>query len=578
MFFSSLLFCPLLAFTTPFYEGEAVIDYLKFNFETNYAPHLLKKEVCGWNLDEESEKLRAALRSRDVKIWRKALKGFFDATQDAHVQIHFQSSAISYLPFEIREAEGRYFVVFVDHEVLSEEVMQAGDELLFWNGEPIDTVVQRYIKDEFDRCSTDRSWFELALLYFTLRDGEMGLQQENGEILVHLLRDGEIKSQVVSWISFPELFPDHLAPKRAQMRSDANRFEKIGTPLQQLLSVDVTLPIWDTNFEETAKREKKMHPFRLGNKLSFLPLLGPVVWRAGEREPYDAYIFEAKNGEKMGYIRIPHFRSNRTTDFFALGRAVKKIKDAGATLLVLDLMHNPGGLMLNMYAVASLFIDQPIDALSQAEVLTNEQIKLALTVKGELASYKGIELDLQGKKSYYGYPVDHLFRESIKNYADFVLEEASYKKQVTENYPYLGIKKIYPHPRIQYTGPILMLVDSLDFSCAELFEVLLKDAGRARLFGAKTVGAGGGLSPPIIFPNRLGIGDFLLTTSIVTRPNGGIIEGKGVEPDVYCLPTAEDFLHHFEPYKEKILEEIERMRSSGVEPETFGSGGQRSIH
>jgi len=26
------------------------------------------------------------------------------------------------------------------------------------------------------------------------------------------------------------------------------------------------------------------------------------------------------------------------------------------------------------------------------------------------------------------------------------------------------------------------------------------------------------------------------------------------------------------------LEEIERMRSSGVEPETFGSGGQRSIH
>lgn len=272
MHFPFLFICPFIAFSSPFYEGEAVIDYLKFNFETNYAPKALKKEACGWNLDIEVEKLRAALRSKNVKVWRKALKEFFDATQDAHVQIHFQSSAMSYLPFEIREAEGRYFIVYVDHDIVPEDSLKIGDEVLFWNGEAIHQVINRYLEDEFSRCSKDRSWFELALLYFTLRDGEIGMKQQSGEVYVQLLREGEVRGDTFSWITFPELFPDHLAPKRVQMKSDANQFKTTLSPIQQFLSIDATLPFWDTAFEEKVKKEKKKHPFRLGNKQSYLPL------------------------------------------------------------------------------------------------------------------------------------------------------------------------------------------------------------------------------------------------------------------------------------------------------------------
>jgi len=561
MYLPSLLICPLLALSSLFYEGESVIDYLKFNFETNYAPKILKKEACGWNLDEEIEKLRVALRSKNVKVWRKALKEFFDATHDAHVQIHFQSSALSYLPFEIREAEGRYFVVFVDHDIVSEDALKVGDEVLLWNGESIQQAVSNYLDEEFARCSKDRSWLELALLYFTVRDGEIGMQQESGDVVLHLLREGEVTSHSFNWITFPELFPDHLAPKGLKTKSHENRFENNLSPIKQLLNVDATLPYWDTAFEESGKKEKKKHPFRLGNKQSYLPPLGTILWKAGAREPYEAYLFETEQGDKVGYIRIPHFRSSRTSDFFSLGRALRKIKEGDAALVVIDLMHNPGGLMLNMYAIASLFIDEPINALWQAEVLSSEQIKLALTIKGELASYKGFELELDGRKSYFGYPVDDQFRASLQKYADFVLQEASYKKSIAESYPYLGIEKVHPHPRIKFSGPLLMLVDALDFSCAELFQALLKDAGRARLMGSKTVGAGGGISPPIAFPNRLGIGDFQLTTSIVTRPNGQIIEGIGIEPDVHYTLTAEDYLHNFEPYKKRILEEIDKMLS-----------------
>jgi carboxyl-terminal processing protease len=103
------------------------------------------------------------------------------------------------------------------------------------------------------------------------------------------------------------------------------------------------------------------------------------------------------------------------------------------------------------------------------------------------------------------------------------------------------------HPNGAFTDlPVVVLVNQYSASGAEVLTGALKDHNRATVAGVKTFGKG---SYDINIPLNDG-SDIYLTVGRWLRPNGQLIEGKGIEPDYVLTVTGDeeiqwavDFLH-----------------------------------
>ncbi len=99
-------------------------------------------------------------------------------------------------------------------------------------------------------------------------------------------------------------------------------------------------------------------------------------------------------------------------------------------------------------------------------------------------------------------------------------------------------------PRGQpYAGPVVLLIDELNFSTTEQFIVALADSGRATTVGRRTAGGSGN---PITF--RLpGGGLARFSTAAFYRNDGSPIEGAGIAPDLPGAWTVADFRAGHDP-------------------------------
>ena len=114
---------------------------------------------------------------------------------------------------------------------------------------------------------------------------------------------------------------------------------------------------------------------------------------------------------------------------------------------------------------------------------------------------------------------------------------------------------VYPRPRV-YCGSLAVLIDGCSVSAAELFALGLKEAGRARLFGAHTAGA----ALPSTFA-RLPNGDiFQFAVAGYRSTVGQPLEGVGVAPDVEVLLTREALLEGRDPALEAALAWIKTQK------------------
>lgn len=185
------------------------------------------------------------------------------------------------------------------------------------------------------------------------------------------------------------------------------------------------------------------------------------------------YHFMASPG--IGYIRVTTFARDEersTTKDFR--KALEELEAAGAEKLILDLRGNPGGALDEAVSLASLFLK-----------------------KGSLVVYT------QGRSR----------RWEERRY--IVTEEPRWKKM-----------------------PLVVLVDSTSASASEVFTGALKDHKRAVVMGEKTFGkASVQTLIPLASAADEGEGPGLkITIAYYYTPNGNLIEGKGVEPDIPLEP------------------------------------------
>lgn len=521
----------------------AELQTLRNVYDAGYAPGVWKKALYGYDLDNEFEKAKNDVletHSLLTKDFQKIIKKFVSQMRDYHVNVLFHSTEKAYLPFTVKGAQGKYFINWIDAEALprSGRSFEVGDEIVQWGNEPIQEVIDALITDMGEGSNRETD-IGLACMILTTRLGASGSDVPQGTfpITVRSAATSNVVKTEITWQYFEEGVFNPLNAIEVTVRSFPQK-NKFHDRFNNLFS-DLHL--------EYAKVEKESI---LGSRKSFLPPLGPIVWSnetnsEEERSPFYAYIYSLPNpidsNEKMnvGYVRIPHYLFLES-DTEKLGQILETMINQ-TDALVIDQLHNGGGFANFLHDVLSMLTSSPLTIPRHRFKITQRDAQEAYVLLQEIKALEGN----QGKEDYLKELLKYQEKSTI------ILNEWNQGITLTSPLAVFGEDTLQPHSKRQYTKPLIVLVDEMDFSCADFFPAILQDNQRALIFGKKTAGAGGFVMN-MAFPNRYGIDSFSYTMSIAERPTGEKIEDLGVNPDVSYEITPEDIQNGYKGYIEAL--------------------------
>lgn len=576
---NKLALCALLFTVSLFGENNegakarmcADLDTIKGIFQTQYAPSEWKQSYGGWNLEDEIEIAKDHVRNTDgisVKDYQRILRDFFQTTQDFHVSVSFFSTESATLPFLIKSSQNRYFIVGLNREAFPRCPIEIGDEITSFNGRPIAEVFAEFRNEELKRGDSlsDQS---VAEMFFTRRSGSQGHLVPEGDVLLGVRHKGKKAESVysINWNYRPERIRNitlgqpqasqslyamsnifdpvkALAPKRKSPLNQSEIFKK------SMLS-PYYKPLAATHVFDAAGEG-------LGNRNSFVPALGKKIWSSHPDSDFHAYLFETPDRHRYGYIRIPHFDAS-TYEFDQFKELIKRL-EAESEALIIDQINNPGGSVFYMYALLSTLTQKPLSVPHHRISLTQKEIAFGQETLSDFESVSSDEdaMEILGG-DLDGLPATMDTVSKISDYFRFIDSQWNLGISFTAPFPLWGMYEIHPDYDVRYTKPILVLINQMDFSCADFFPSILQDNKRATLLGTKTGGAGGFVLKAT-YPNLFGMEEMSYTGSIAYRSDNNPIENLGVSPDIEYRLTVEDLTSCYEPFKAKILESVKKLK------------------
>ncbi|MCC5832835.1 MAG: protease-like activity factor CPAF [Chlamydiales bacterium] len=534
-------------------------------FEVKYAPLKWKGEFAHWELDQailEAKSKVETIPNPNLKECQSIIRDFFNSTRDYHVGVRFYSTESASLPFIVKGAQNRYFVCDVDRSELptSSFPFEIGDEILTFDGRPIHEVIGELRRSELG-LNTYETDLALAEILLTNRHGAMGNRIPQGSVVVTGKGKGsdKIVSTTLKWDYIPEKIRDLSKIGAAEMAFEATPMEwkydfQTALKKSRFFEKFMLFHQWDRSYVGASTY---LSSHALGSRSSYLPPLGKKIWKSGFDWMFDAYIFETLSGKRVGYIRIPHYMAD-VEELDEFGEIVSFFQTR-TNALIIDQLNNPGGSVFYLYALASTLTDKPLYAPKHHIALTQEEVHSVLCMLPYLdqvtndSTARSVLGDEVG-----GYPVNYEFVSFMKKFCNFLIEQWNQGKLCTEPTHLFGVDQIKPHPRYRYTKPILLLINSLDFSGGDFFPAIMQDNKRATLMGTRTAGAGGYLLSTT-FPNHSGIKAFVMTGSLAERIDKNPIENLGVQPDIHYELTAEDLQEDFQPFASRIVEAVESL-------------------
>ncbi|MBI3507537.1 MAG: protease-like activity factor CPAF [Proteobacteria bacterium] len=531
-------------------EMLRALDFIRGAFKAQYAPRAWK-EGRGWSLEREIERAKADVRAADamsVAEYQKILKRLIASANDYHVDIRFARTEAATLPFKVAEANGRYFIVWIDRKKLPESSFpfHIGDELVSFGGKSPAEVVRAVAGEEGGNVpGTDAA---LATLRMTSRSATQGLAVPRGPIVLTIRRrtaTEPVTHQIV-W---------DYKPERVTETTAGDTKDLIGR-----------LPFpWMANMIAPAVRELMAageNPYGLGVRESYLPAFGAKIWETADDDPFHAYIYRSPaDGKLVGYVRIPTYSVRDAAQAKHLEHFAKVVNKFQATTdgMVIDQLNNPGGSVFYLLTLASMLTDTSLGNPRHRIALAQTDVSEAVDT---LTTAEQIQNDEQARRvygsSFGGYPMSYEFVRHLVEFSRFLIEQWQAGKRLSDPTHLYGVDRINPSPAARYTKPILVLINELDFSGGDFFPAILQDNKRAVMFGARTAGAGGFVRE-VKFPNLLGVSLFTVTGSIAERADGNPIENLGVSPDVPYRPTADDLQGGYKGYVTAVHEQMAKM-------------------
>ncbi len=545
----SLFFLMLLFPCAGFSEGPVIaketmlqqLDTVKCIFESKYAPIEWKQRTYNWDLEAELEGAKNSINSLSnptAKDFQRVLKKFLYSTRDYHVQVQFISTARSTLPISICGVDGRYFITYIDRDQMPSDIypVEVGDELLEMNGRCIHKLIRDLNKNELSR---EESPTDAALLenLFSSREGRWGVAVPSGPavITVQSKETRRISSYQILWDHVPELIRGPKQPGKAIFSEE------------KVPGFQMSHPWFD--FDGWYLAPERIEPRTIGCWSSFLPPLGEIIWETESDSPFQAYIAIDEEGHCIGFLRIHTFNGGEE-EAEALAEILTRF-ETETDILVIDQLNNAGGINMFCYALLSMLTERPLSVPRNRVCITQEEVLDAYNTLSSLRVNTSEEAQEHLGKTICGYPVSRQLVEFYLTFERFVISQWEKGKRLSDLIFLSGVDCINPHPSTRYHKPIVVLINPLCFSAADLFPAILQDNHRAILFGEKTAGACGGIRR-FSFPNCLGIEWISHTTTIAERTESQPIDNIGVSPDVYCKFTMRDMQENYADYMQAL--------------------------
>ena len=530
------------------------VDYLASLITYNYGPQNWKKQHFNWSLQKEVSTIKSEIlssNSTNLKDYQKIISKLFQSTRDYHVGHGFHSTEAATLPFSVKTVQGNVVLVHVDRTLLNEKdfPFSPGDILVEWNGKPLAHEYNKLISSEYvNVLDTDLAYADLLL---TRRIGARGMDVPQGKVQIKVLTKSKNLEEVeLEWSYQVEVagdIPEH----------ELFSFGPQQTSLHEIIKKKMMLnpSLLEVNYVTPKASENN---FMLGQKNSVLPALGVKSWEAPVGFFFEAYIFEL-DGKNVGYLRIPSYTPPNSFMAVAQLESILTTFQEKTDSLFIEQMNNPGGSVFYLYTIVSMLTDRNLKTPHHRMILNQETAIEANATVNNLKKVTTNEeaISAIGSPHIEGYPVDLAFAQRTLKYSEFLLSEWKKGKVLSDPFYIYGVDDIEPSQRVQYTKPITVLVNELDFSGGDFFPAILQDNKRARIIGTRTSGAGGyvhGMSVPNVF----GISYFSLTGSLAERVDSNPIENLGVRPDVEINITVQDLQMNFAPFIYKIKQEISK--------------------
>lgn len=570
-------------------------------FANKYAPKEWKKEYFGWSLQDSFDAAKKKIEDgkvNSIKEYQNIFKEFILSTKDYHVSVGFHKTAKNWYPLIVTDVDGRYFVsndspdvpfdFFFYKSNIFDDVPQAdegetaapiiakGDEIVAIDGQPVRSFVENLI-DKYrngDRTPTGYAIGAKMLFNnaeevpetFTLTVQHQGMDTP----VVHALRWYQIRELIGEQLlrqekNTPDLPEAGLTLDQIKQRHP----QKIADMACKILCKDYCVgfvkPLLLTSEDEQPQEEEGQEPVFDLRRKGDLPPLGEVLWETEKKNYLYAYLYKNEEGRKIGYIYLPHFMLG---DFWIEElEPVINYFEKESDALVFDIRNNPGGNMLFSMAVLSTLTDKPLVCPKQKETLIQEDLigytaldhLLPLILKYKEQPVEGEEEKEPRLPNLAGLVLTEELVAEVQAYVQAIRETwASGKRMTTTPLPIIGISHVQPHPKAQYTKPLMLLINELDFSCGDIFPAILQDNKRAVLFGKKTAGAGGYVRG-YQHTSRFGVAYYSVTGSILYRTNGQVIENLGVTPDISYDLTVRDVQENFADYIERVNSEVNKL-------------------
>lgn len=537
------------------------LEFIKNTFKSVYAPADWKKQQFGWDAEQQIAAIKEKILAKEnfsTKEYRSELLNFVTSTKDYHVGTFFFSYEAALLPFTVKCAEGRYFVSSIDRTRLSSNVYKfsEGDELVSFDGRPVDDVVNELIDRYFNVSNpdTDRS---MACMFLTIRAAVLGMDVPRGSIKVSFKSgsddddddDDKVSTYQMTWQYMPEKV------KADVIATLDEEIDESTLPLGQrsCFKTKMVSPIFDA-LQKNKMKFSSEDPHLMGSREGFIPDLGTKIWETDEDSPFYAYMSLTDNKKMIGFLRIPHYMFFFDDDMQELASIIDRFEEM-TDALIIDQTNNSGGFAFFTYTLASMLATEPMHLPKHQLTITPEEVFQVADVIPALEEIYDDEdaVDVFGK-DIIGYPVNFQVAQSILEFYRHIYDQWNLGNTLTDPFHFY-IDQVNPHPDTQYTKPILILTNEMDISAADFFPSIMQDNKRATILGSRTAGAGGAVGF-MHYPNRFGVIGIAYTKTIADRLNGNKIENLGVTPDIPYSLTADDMQNDYSGYVDCIMDAV----------------------
>lgn len=523
--FAALIALPAIAQMT---REQKLADFrqLAAVYAKNYAPYEWKKEAVKFDLLEIGTWLDRVARSADDLEFYDLCIEYVAGLNDAHDAFVLPSGFVASLGFSADVYDGRIIIDQISRTLLplKDYPFAIGDELVAVDGTPVEEWIRANWK--YSIAANDRSTRRFAATFITYRPQVyMPRAHQIGDSASVLVRrqNGDEETYLIPWqkygtpITFvgPVPSPKAAAAGRRAARAVDTDLPDYLRPLAGLYSLrrgrvyDTLLGIGSRSPVFTAR--PRGFTQRLGRSAS-------DVFYSGT--------FEA-GGFKIGYLRIPDyepFSRSLALQQFDTEMAYFRANSDG---LILDEMRNPGGSACYVEALLTRVMPEPFRTVgfeirASATWLANfaESLALARQQKADQRTIDLLEAHLRD--------VEAAYRENRGRTGPLPLCGLSLEVEPAKD----RSGKV-----IAYEKPLLVLVDEISSSGADVFPAVVQDHGRGPIVGVRTMGAGGS----VVYYDATSYSEGMasVTISLLNRkwsidseglPGAPYIENIGVQP------------------------------------------------